>query len=228
MAKTVNLTIILDFPPPVITATFELNDLVIAPGETKTNMMTVSGIKENQRFSMNPVLTAPIATMPTISSSNPVLSTANNTTTFTVSVPAEAIPNADGLGYNIYPTFINTGKPIDFSGDRNGFELSIAGYVVAYVDPLFTVHYGDTVVINTLYVVRGNGTFVPKLIPPTSIPADRIVITQSVTPLPNTHTVQVRYGVFFKDNPNGNVNLTLGGDISYGKAVPKQIVVAVR
>ncbi len=226
--REIELYIIISIAAPDITPTFQFENLVIAPGESKTNLMTVNGIKANQSFSMNAIYNSTQATKPTISSSNPTLSASNKSTTFTVSVPAEALPNVDDEGVGIYPTYINTGRQVDFNGNRNGFGVEIAGYVVSSVEPFSTVTFGDTVVLNVNYTVRGKGVFVPKLIPPMSIPSDRVVITQSVTPLPNLPIVKVRYAVFFKDNPKGNVNLTLGGDISYGKAVPKVIFVTVR
>lgn len=213
---------------PKVFLRFTHDTLVVAPGESKTNLMTLDSIKTSQNFQIT-YQTNNIGVLKSwINPSDSIFTKEKNTATWTVTVPETANPNNDEEGVNLYLKYLNTGEMVDFEGNKNGFIIEVAGYIIPEVLSNKTVKFGDTCTFEVNYLVRGNGTFTPKLIPPTSIPKEQIEIFQDVKSITKKRNVKVIYKVFFKNKPaNKNVNFDVGGDISYGKAVPKKLLIVV-
>ena len=232
-----NFHVSVNFPLPKLTPHFQFNSLVIAPGETKTNLVTFDDIKPGQSYRIDhKTNNSDFLKDSWVSTTDNIFTTDKNSATWSVAVPASANPNIDDEGVNLYPTFLNTNKLIEFDGNQNGFLVYIAGYTVQSMEVKGgnSVTFGDTAKISVNYIVNGNGTFTPKITPPGVITADMLdiimpAIEQDITTQYGKRLVKVIYYVFFKKMPtNKNVTFAVGGDITYGKAVPKQLTITLK
>lgn len=231
------LYITVNFPLSKLTPHFQFNSLVIAPGETKTNRVIFDDIKPGQSYRIDhKTNNSDFLKDSWVSTTESIFTTDKNSATWSVAVPASANPNIDDEGVNLYPTFLNTNKLIEFDGNQNGFLVYIAGYTVQSMEVKGgnSVTFGDTAKISVNYIVNGNGTFTPKITPPGVITADMLdiimpAIEQDITTQYGKRLVKVTYHVFFKKMPtNKNVTFAVGGDITYGKAVPKQLTITLK
>lgn len=231
------ISILVNIPLPKLTPHFQFNSLVIAPGETKTNLVTFDDIKPGQSYRIDhKTNNSDFLKDSWVSTTDNIFTTDKNSATWSVAVPASANPNIDDEGVNLYPTFLNTNKLIEFDGNQNGFLVYIAGYTVQSMEVKGgnSVTFGDTAKISVNYIVNGNGTFTPKITPPGVITADMLdiimpAIEQDITTQYGKRLVKVIYYVFFKKMPtNKNVTFAVGGDITYGKAVPKQLTITLK
>ncbi|MBX7156403.1 MAG: hypothetical protein U0Y96_15675 [Candidatus Kapaibacterium sp.] len=231
--KSFYLSIKVSYPLPKLTPKFQFDTLFVAPGETKTNLMTLYDIKPGQSFRIDHATNnSEYLKTAWVSVTDTVFTVDKTTATWSVAVPATANPNVDYEGINMFPTYLNNNQRIDFEGNRNGFSVFIAGFVVSTIDvkggPI--VKFGDTATISVDYVVNGNGVFTPKIVPVTAYPADMLEITmpfteQNLNSTLGKRLVKVTYKVFFKRMPtNKNVSFDVGGDITYGKAVSKRLL----
>lgn len=227
-----DLEITVDLPtilPPEITPSYEHETLLIAPGETKTNLVTINGIKQGQSFLIQYGSTNSAHLKDVwIEQSDTIFTPSKNTATFKVSIPDTTSPNINEEVVWLHPTYLNTNKSFDFSEEKNGFRVLIAGFNVYYDRSSYKMNFGDTLTIPVRYVVNGDGVFTPKLIPPNSFPSKNVVITQDVVSTTGKQKVEVLYQIYFKEKPTTNLTFEIGGDITYGKGVRMPIVIIVQ
>lgn len=231
--KSFYLSITVSNPLPKLTPKFQFDTLFVAPGETKTNLMTLYDIKPGQSFKIDHATNnSEYLKTAWVSVTDNVFTVDKTTATWSVAVPSTANPNVDDEGINMFPTYLNNNQRIDFEGNKNGFGVFIAGCVAYGIEvkggPI--VKFGDTATISVDYVVNGNGVFTPKIVPVTTYPPDMLEITmpfteQNLNSTLGKRLVKVTYKVFFKRMPtNKNVSFDVGGDITYGKAVSKRLL----